>query len=159
MGRSWNGWEVAGAVVLIGGLAWLSWIDLRTMRLPRRLIYAIAAVVGAILVSSALWVRHEPRRVAWMVGCAVAAIAVLLLMYAVSHGGFGDGDVRLGGLIGFTLGYFSWRTVAVGLTLGFMFGAAGGLIAVATRRATLRSPIPFGPFLAGGAIVGLLVQA
>ncbi len=155
----WNAWEVGAAIVFTGGLGWLSWIDARTKRLPRRLIYATAAGVAPLLAVAALAARHEPRRLAWMAVCAAASVAVLLLMYAVSRGGFGDGDVRLGGVIGLTLGYFGWRVAAMGLTLGFMAGAFGGLVAVAMRRATLRSPIPFGPFMAAGAVVALAFQS
>ncbi len=153
----WNAWEVLAAVVFVGGLGWLSWIDARTKRLPRRLIYATAVVVAVLLVVGAL-ARHEPRRLGGAALSAVVAVAVLLVMYVASRGGFGDGDVRLGGLIGLMLGYVGWRVVAVGLTLGFMLGAIGGLVAVALRKATMRTPIPFGPFLALGAVVALLAH-
>ncbi len=134
------------------GLAWLSVVDWREQRLPRRLIYATALGAGGALAIGSL-VGHRAERLWWMLAGAAGSLVAVGLMHAVSRGGLGDGDVRLAGLIGLVLGYWGVMPVVAGLTLGFMLGAIGGLVAVATGRATLRSHIPFGPFLATGALV------
>lgn len=149
---TWSTAEVGATAVFVAGLTWLSVIDWRTQRLPRRLIYLTAACCGVLLVVASL-VDDRPRRIAGMALGGLGALLSVGFIYVVSRGGLGDGDVRLAGLIGMVLGYWGWRSVAVGLTLGFMFGASGGLVAVALGKATLRSHIPFGPFLAAAAVI------
>lgn len=100
--------------------------------------------------------RSEPRRLVWAVALAVASVAALAAMAGVSRGGLGDGDVRLAGLIGLALGYWGWALVVLGLSLGFVLGGCFAVLAIATGRASLRSHIPFGPFMLGGALVALV---
>jgi len=44
----------------------------------------------------------------------------------------------------------------VGGFLGFLFGGVGGVVAIAARRAGLKSKIPFGPYMVLGAFVAIL---
>jgi len=155
-GIGWR-WEVVGYWVWIAGLVALSWIDARTQRLPRRLIWLTAAVGAPWLVIGAL-VHHQPERLFWAVGTAATFAVVMAGLYALSRGGLGFGDVRLAPLLGLFLGYLSWRTAAVGLFLGFGLGALGGILGVATRRLRLRSHIAFGPYLCAGSVVAILLS-
>jgi leader peptidase (prepilin peptidase)/N-methyltransferase len=68
----------------------------------------------------------------------------------------GFGDVRLAGLIGLHLGWLGLLEVPTGLFLGFGLGAVFGLGWLAYQRAALRTHIPFGPFLAAGAVLTVL---
>ncbi len=66
--------------------------------------------------------------------------------------GMGGGDIKLLAMIGAFLG---WRGVPVTLMLSSLVGSLiGGLLILARGRDT-RLPIPFGPFLAGGAACAL----
>jgi len=56
----------------------------------------------------------------------------------------GQGDIKIGALMGLLLGY---PNVLVGLFLAFIMGALAGLILIAMKKKTLKSQIPFGPFL------------
>lgn len=67
------------------------------------------------------------------------------LQYALSRGRWvGDGDVRLGLLMGVALGF--GRTV-VALILAYLAGAVVSLALLAARRAKLQTRLPFGTFL------------
>jgi leader peptidase (prepilin peptidase)/N-methyltransferase len=68
----------------------------------------------------------------------------------------GMGDVKLAGLIGLVLGSLGLRFVAVAAGLGFLAGGVGALIALVLPGCGRRSQIPFGPYLAAGAIVAAL---
>jgi leader peptidase (prepilin peptidase)/N-methyltransferase len=69
--------------------------------------------------------------------------------------GMGMGDVKLLAGIGGWLGY---QAIIPTIFYGSLLGAVTGLgIMVVTRRLTLRSAIPFGPFLAAGAIIQLII--
>jgi leader peptidase (prepilin peptidase)/N-methyltransferase len=82
------------------------------------------------------------------------------ILYAVAVGyhaftrreGMGGGDIKLLAMIGAFLG---WRGVLVTLIVGSFTGAIVGTSLIMTRRADRRIPIPFGPFLAFGAVCAL----
>ena len=147
-------WELAAFCTLSAGLVSLSWIDLRIKKLPRQIIHVTAAIGVPLLVVAAL-VRHEPRRLWMMVLGAACALAFMGLVYAVSRGGMGDGDVRLSPLLGAYLGWLNPGIVAVGLFLGFLSGAIVGLVMMAAGRGGRKTAVPFGPFLALGTVAAV----
>jgi leader peptidase (prepilin peptidase)/N-methyltransferase len=147
-------WELAAFCALAAGLVALSWIDLRTNRLPRGIIYVMAAI-GVPLLCVAALVRHEPRRLWMMALGASIALAFMGLVYALSRGGMGDGDVRLSPLLGAYLGWLNPGFVGVGLFLGFLFGSIVGVALMAAGRGGRKTAVPFGPFLALGTIVAV----
>jgi leader peptidase (prepilin peptidase)/N-methyltransferase len=65
--------------------------------------------------------------------------------------------VRLAGLIGLYLGWLGLREVPIGLFLGFLLGAVVGIAALLAGRAARKTQVPFGPFLATGALVTVMV--
>lgn len=148
-------WEIPAYLAWILGLTALSWVDLRTHRLPRRMI-ALTAAASLPLLAVGSFLEDEPRRLAGAALGALAYFAVMAVLYAVSRDGLGYGDVRLAPLLGAFLGYIGWRATAVGIIAGFGLGALAGLIGLLTRRLQWRSALPFGPFLCAGAIVGIL---
>ena len=66
--------------------------------------------------------------------------------------GMGGGDVKLLAMIGAFLG---WRSVPLTLVLASLSGTIVGLGVMLLRGGDSRTPIPFGPFLAGGAACAL----
>ena len=147
-------WELGAFAALGAGLVALSWIDLHTKRLPREIIYVTAAL-GVPLLCIAALVRHEPRRMLTMLLGAAIALGFMALVYVVSKGGMGDGDVRLSPLLGAYLGWMNPGFVAVGLFLGFLLGAIVGMLLMAFGRAGRKTAVPFGPFLALGTIAAI----
>jgi len=147
-------WELAAFCTLGAGLVSLTWIDLHTKRLPRGIIYVTAAI-GVPLLGVAALVRHEPRRLWMMLLGAAVALCFMGLVYTLSRGGMGDGDVRLSPLLGAYLGWLNPGIVAVGLFLGFLFGAIVGVAMIAAGRGGRKTALPFGPFLALGTIVAV----
>ncbi|MFM7870208.1 MAG: prepilin peptidase, partial [Actinomycetota bacterium] len=76
-----------------------------------------------------------------------------------SCGGLGDGDVRFGPLLGMFSGGLVVPVVVDALLLGFASGAVLGVILVLCRRAHRRTALPFGPFLAFGTVLAIVVPA
>lgn len=66
--------------------------------------------------------------------------------------GIGMGDVKLLFFTGLALGYFNWALIIIQLLLASFLG----LIFAIAQGLGRKSPIPFGPFLAAGAIVALV---
>lgn len=90
-------------------------------------------------------------------------IGILLgggLLWAVAEGyarltgreGMGGGDIKLLAMIGAFLG---WRAIPVTVLVGSLLGSVIGLSLMALRGRDTKMAIPFGPFLAAGAVVAL----
>ncbi|MEQ1698558.1 MAG: prepilin peptidase [Ilumatobacteraceae bacterium] len=147
-------WRTPAYCALMGGLVGLSWIDLRTRRLPRQVIYGTAGVVLPLLVVASL-VEHAPRRL-WMMALGAAiSLAIMGLIYVASRGGMGEGDVRLAPLLGAALGFLNPGLAAVGLLYGFAAGAVVGVAVLVLRKGNRKTAIPFGPFLALGTLLAI----
>jgi leader peptidase (prepilin peptidase)/N-methyltransferase len=140
----------------MAGLVALSWIDLKTQRLPRQIIYW-TALIGVPLLCVAALVEHEPKRIWMMLLGAGIAFALMGLIYVVSRGGMGDGDVRLSPLLGAYLGFLNPGLVPIGLFFGFCLGAVVGVALMVAGKAGRRTAVPFGPFLALGTVLAIFV--
>lgn len=74
----------------------------------------------------------------------LVGLAIFFVLYLLSRGSLGDGDVRLAFLCGLIVGYPGALLVVMGAILMAGLVSAGLLI---SRRATRKTAIPFGPFL------------
>ena len=128
-------------------------IDFRHRIIPNRVIYP--SLIGFSV--------YVP--VAWLAGAPIDPITagigflgyggILALVAFVSPRGMGMGDVKLVALIGLVLGSVDPASVLVAAGAGILlggFGAIGALLSGASRK----HAIPFGPFLAAGAVIGAL---
>jgi leader peptidase (prepilin peptidase)/N-methyltransferase len=149
-------WMTPAYCVLMAGLVALSWVDLRTKRLPREITYW-TAIVGVPLLCVAALVEHEPRRMLTMLLGAAISLAVMWLIYVVSRGGMGDGDVRLAPLLGAYLGWLNPGLALVGLFFGFLTGAIVGVVMLVASQGDRKTAVPFGPFLALGTVLAIFV--
>lgn len=150
-------WPLVWLVPLVPVAVALSFIDWHTRLLPRLVVLpaTLATVVAMVAVGLATGERDA------LVRALVAMVAVrsfFWLLWFVRSAGMGFGDVRLAALVGLVLGWVGWGTVAIGVWVGFVaFAVPGVLLAVVRRdRALLRQAFPFGPFMAAGALVGLV---
>ena len=129
----------------------LTMIDIDVQRLPTAIVRPSYAVALALLAPAALAVG-EP----FAVLRGLLAAGLLYLLYRVlAIWGMGGGDVRLAPLIGFYLGWLGWSAVAVGAFAAFLVGGLVGAVLMATRLATRKSRIPFGPYMLAGAFLAI----
>lgn len=130
-------------------------IDARHRVVPNRIIYpslilfAVAIVVGDVL-------GRGVDALDAGIGLALYGVPLLLVAVAVPQG-MGMGDVKLAALIGLVLGSFGLSYVSVAAGVGVIGGGIGALVALAVLGAGRKDQIPFGPFLAGGAVVATLL--
>ncbi|MDO8524058.1 MAG: prepilin peptidase [bacterium] len=83
----------------------------------------------------------------------LVASGFFFLIWLVSRGRWlGFGDVKLALLMGLLL---SWPNILVALFFAFVLGATIGLILIAFQKKTMKSQVPFGPFLIIGTFIGL----
>ncbi len=122
-------------------------IDLEHRIIPNKLT-ALGAVV-AIVLGTALDPSGEPERLI----AGVAAGGFLLLAALAYPGGMGMGDVKLAGVMGLFLGAAVAPALLIALVSGVLVGAV--IIARKGAQAGRKTAVPFGPFLALGAIVAI----
>lgn len=126
-------------------------IDLETRTIPKRIVWPTTAA-GALLLTGAALIEGDPTRVLLATAGALAAFFAFFLIHLVSPRGLGFGDVRLSALLGLFLGWLGWGYVALGLFAGFLLGSLAGVIAL-LRGSSRKSALPFGPFMAVGALL------
>lgn len=129
-------------------------IDFEHHRLPDRLVFTAAGTAAALLTLAAL-VRHDWSALLRALEAAAAVFAVLFLLAIAAPRSFGFGDVKLGGMLGAYLGWFGWAYVYYGIFGGFLLGMIVALALLATRRASLKTSMAFGPMLILGALLVL----
>jgi leader peptidase (prepilin peptidase)/N-methyltransferase len=155
----WNRPELPAYLILASGLLALSVIDLELKLLPTRIVVPLGFLVALGLAGAMVWTgAYDAGLRAVLAG--LAAYVLMRLLYEVTRGrGIGYGDVRLSFVLGLALGWLGWGYVIGGIMVGFFLGALVGLLLLAFRLVSRRTPIPFGPFLAAGTMVFILVGA
>jgi leader peptidase (prepilin peptidase) / N-methyltransferase len=135
-------------VFVVGTLAALSWYDLRERIIPNRIV-----LPAWVCVLTLQLVFHTGRWTEWLAASAIATLAFLIPALAYP-GAIGMGDVKLAGLIGAALGY----SVLTGLLLGTVLaGIFAALLLLYRGSSARRQALPYGPFLAGGAVIVLFL--
>lgn len=143
--------------LFLGLMLAIALIDARWRIVPNRIVYP-----SLVLFAAAIAVGHVVSGgvnvVSALVGSLAYAVPLFVIALAVP-GGMGMGDVKLAALIGLVLGGLGLRLVAVAAFAGLVGGGIGAVGAMAILRYGRKQQIPFGPFLAVGAIVGALFGA
>ncbi len=81
-----------------------------------------------------------------------AGFILFLIPILIYPGGMGWGDVKLAGLIGLTLGF---PLAIIALFIGIVIGGLAAIILLLSKRKGRKDVIPYGAFLAPGAIITL----
>ncbi|WP_199513213.1 prepilin peptidase [Nucisporomicrobium flavum] len=134
----------------------LAVIDIWCLRLPDRVVAALAGVTVPPLAVAALLAGEPGRlgRAAVAAGLSAAAYGIIALL--PGHG-LGLGDVKLATVLGFVLGFAGWPATAAGLLAPHLINGPVALALLASRRAGRRTALPFGPALLAGALLGLSI--
>jgi leader peptidase (prepilin peptidase) / N-methyltransferase len=136
-------------LLLVAILVPIALIDFDKRIIPNKI--TLPAAIAAVAIGLALKPSFVPEQL-----IAGAAAGGFLLVFAIAKpGGMGMGDVKLAAVMGLFLG----RAVAVAVLSGVLAGALVGGVVMARVGVEKgrKTKIPFGPFLALGGIVGLLV--
>jgi leader peptidase (prepilin peptidase)/N-methyltransferase len=142
----WQAVLVAGLLALMPGIAL---IDLRHRIIPNRLMYpALLLFTPVIVLARLIGGPADPARGA----IGLLLYGGILFVVAVVSRGMGMGDVKLAALIGLVFGSLALRFVGVAAGAAVVLGGLGGLVALAMGRGR-KSAIPFGPYLAAGAVI------
>lgn len=159
---------VAAALYFVMMAVRLTVIDVRSHLLPNRIVFPSYAVAGVLLVAAAVvafLADAGPDAGGVLFGVPglgpIAGGAVLWLFYfllrVIHPPGMGFGDVKLAGVLGLYLGYLGWSHVFAGTFAAFILGGLWSLVILVSRRGTLSSAIPFGPFMLAGAAAAMVL--
>lgn len=156
-----SGGLAAGSIVAFGA----TWKGLAVMVMALALVPVVAidlehklipniVVLPAAAMATALMILDDPSR--WWVPVAGAAGAAgfLGLLWLVYPRGMGFGDVKLALLLGAVLG----ASVIPAFFIAFLAGSVLGVVLMARHgKGARKTAIPFGPYLAAGALLALWV--
>lgn len=92
-----------------------------------------------------------------LIGCVVGAgllyLTALFSLFVLKKEGMGGGDIKLLGMVGAFLG---WKLALMTIVLGSVVGSVIGVTLILVGRHERGSYIPFGPYLALGALVSMM---
>jgi leader peptidase (prepilin peptidase)/N-methyltransferase len=145
-------WLFVSRLVFGFALLVLFVVDLRERILPN--VITVPGIVLGVLFS----LFGPPGWFDSLVGLLVGGLGLLLIgegYYRLrKEEGLGMGDVKMLGMIGAFLG---WKLMLLTLVLSSLVGSVVGLGMIALRKGDLKYALPFGTFLALGALVATVV--
>ena len=149
-------WALPAYLYLAAIAVALALIDLDEQRLPDAIVKPSYVVAAVLLAAASAATGEWSALLRAGIGCAA-----LLALYAPLwlFGGMGRGDVKLAGVLGLNLGWWSWGALVAGTFAAFLLGGTVGVALLLLRRAGRRSRIPFGPSMLAGALLALFAAA
>jgi leader peptidase (prepilin peptidase)/N-methyltransferase len=140
--------DLVTQLVLVAVLIAAAGIDLEHRLIPNRLL--VPAAIWGVAAGAVVMTSELPE----LLIAGAGAFLAMLVIALIQPKGMGMGDVKLAGVLGLYLG----QSVLPALLVGFLTGSLVGLGIMAREGAGARKRgVPFGPFLALGGIVALLV--
>ena len=151
-------WTAAFSALLI-----MAAVDLRLGIIPDEVVIFLTVVGVAVVALNASVVHQsfiapiasvlgDPSS-SWVSAIIGALVGVAIfggLWFGTRGKGMGMGDVKLAGPLGIL---FGWPDILALATASFILGALVGVAAIAFKKKDMQSAIPFGPFLALGAVM------
>jgi leader peptidase (prepilin peptidase)/N-methyltransferase len=143
-------WMLVPHLLFVSALVLVSEVDLEEKIIPDIVVLPVAALGLPLMIvlGPGPWWQWP------LAGLGAAGFLFLIseVYFRLRHvEGMGFGDVKLALCMGIYLG----TAVVPALFLGFISGAVVGVILIGGRRGDAKTAIPFGPFLAAGAILAL----
>jgi leader peptidase (prepilin peptidase)/N-methyltransferase len=130
-------------------LVLLAAIDLERRIIPNRIVLPAAGLILATQIAL------SPGDAVAFLGGSLGAALFLLVPLLIYPAGMGMGDVKLALLIGAGLGFAVVPALFIGMTAA---SVAAVVILVRGGLSARKTAIPFGPFLAFGALVALFLS-
>lgn len=147
--QSW--WLVLAWInFIVIGIA-LSVIDFKYHRLPNKLTFPLFCIGFFTILLDAIY-QHQLHQLKTALIASVLLTIFYFALNMLSRGGMGMGDVKLAASIGLITGYLGLPYVLTASFAAFFIGSMVGLFMIVIRKATRKTPIPFGPFMIIGTI-------
>lgn len=110
--------------------------------------------IGIGLIASSTLLPSGPVNaiIGLLLGGGLFYLVAILSVALLKKEGMGGGDIKLIAMIGAFLG---WKAVLLTIFIAALFGSVIGLFLIGVKGRNRAEPIPFGPFLALGAMISL----
>ena len=149
------GWEAVVYVIFFSALLTITWIDWDYQIIPD-VISLPGIVVGVAAASTVLPTGLMNSLIGVFVGGGVLWFMAWISPFLFGKEGLGGGDIKLLAMVGAFLG---WQAALTTLMLASIVGAVVGLVLLAFKVLKRGQYIPFGPYLALGAMLALFFGA
>jgi len=138
--------------LFVSSMVVISFIDLDHQIIPD--VISLPGIILGFLLSFAVpWVTWQDSILGILLGGGSLYLVAKCYHWLTHVEGMGGGDVKLLAMIGAFLG---WKAILPVIFLGSLSGALVGVPLMLYKRAGGKLAIPFGPFLATGAVIYLL---
>jgi leader peptidase (prepilin peptidase) / N-methyltransferase len=134
----------------------LSIIDFKSHRLPNKLVGTFAITEILILVGIG-FVESDLSRVVTATGIAIITMSIYALLYFISRGALGMGDVKFAFPLGLCVGWYSPENVLISIFISFVAAGLVAIIGILSKRMTRRSRLAFGPYMFLGTLLFSLI--
>lgn len=138
----------------VSSLVVITFIDLDFQIIPDRITLPgipLGIIAGSFLLPDPFMRAEQLGLVPSLIGFAAGG-GFFYLVAVLSRGGMGGGDIKLMAMVG---GLMGWKSVLLTTFAGSLTGSLLGIFLMIFRGKGRKSKIPFGPFLALGALVTL----
>ena len=153
------GWPFLIYALFSSALIVITFIDLDFQIIPDRISLPgipLGLIAGSLILPDP-FLRAEP--LGWKASL-IGAASGFLLYYFIAFSGekilkkeaMGGGDIKMMAMVG---GFLGWKGIILTTFMGSLFGSIIGILMMFFRGREKGSQIPFGPFLALGALVSL----
>lgn len=145
------GWPTIVYAALFSALLVIAWIDFSHQIIPDRITLP-GIVVGLLCSGTILPVGFLNSVLGVMVGGGILWVLAWLSPYLFGKEGMGGGDIKLLAMIGAFLG---WKPAVLTVLIGSLMGSITGIGLMMFKMMKKDEYLPFGPFLALGAVVSM----
>lgn len=143
--------SAAAYAVLLSALLVVTFIDLDHQIIPDRITLP-GIPLGMVCAATVLPIGVLNSLLGVLLGGGLLWFMAWLSPYLFGKEGMGGGDIKLLAMVGAFLG---WEPVLVTVLVAASVGAVTGLFLIALKRLRRDQYLPFGPFLALGAVVAM----
>jgi len=127
--------------------------DLKHYIIPDKIIYPAIAIALIFNTFYSIFIINNSKFLIQSLLSALGAASFFLIIVLVSRGRWmGIGDIKLAFFMGL---FLSFPGILIALFSAFLVGAILGLWLVAFGKKTMKSEVPFGPFLVTGTFIAL----
>jgi len=126
----------------------ITFIDLDFQIIPDRL--SIGGIIAGLVLVTWLPVSYPQALLGLGLGAGLLIAVIYGYYFLTRREGMGGGDVKLLGMIGVFTG---WQGVLFTIFMGSLLGSLVGIPWALSRKKGMQAAIPFGPFLALGALI------
>jgi leader peptidase (prepilin peptidase) / N-methyltransferase len=148
------GWHIPVYLIFCSVLVVIIFIDLDFQIIPDTITLpgmVIGLIAGSFLVPDP-FMRYDLLGFQASIAGFLAGGGLFYAVAILSRGGMGGGDIKMMAMVGSFMG---WKSVLMTTFFGSLTGAVVGILLMIFKGQGRKTKIPFGPFLALGALITL----